>query len=80
MARQAAEVSGALRTGGDVAAGRHSRRHAIGFDGGTTVPASASPPAAGEWADQTTVDPEEMLAAALSSCRQWRGSRPAVRR
>ena len=68
MARYTADVSWTLRAGEDFAAGRYSRRHAIGFDGGTTVPASASPHVVGRWADETAVDPEEMLVAALSSC------------
>ncbi len=68
MARYTAEVCWALQAGEDFAAGRYSRRHAIGFDGGTTVPASASPHVVGRWADQAAVDPEEMLVAALSSC------------
>ena len=66
MASYMAEVSWSLRAGEDFAAGRYSRRHAIGFDGGTTVP--ASPHVVGRWADETAVDPEEMLVAALSSC------------
>jgi organic hydroperoxide reductase OsmC/OhrA len=40
----------------------------VRFDGGVTVPASASPHVVGKWAVEAAVDPEEMLVAALSSC------------
>src|SRR5205809_2580408 len=49
--------------------GRYSRAHEWSFDGGTVVPASASPhivPA--PWSEETGVDPEEAFVAALSSC------------
>src|SRR5450432_3873436 len=49
--------------------GRYSRAHEWRFDGGTVVPASASPhvvPA--PWSDAGAVDPEEAFVAALSSC------------
>ncbi len=68
MARHTAEVSWTLEPGADFAAGRYSRGHTVGFDGGITVPASASPHVVGRWADAAAVDPEEMLVAALSSC------------
>jgi len=48
---------------------RYSRAHAWRFDGGTVVPASASPhvvPA--PFSDPRGVDPEEAFVAALSSC------------
>jgi organic hydroperoxide reductase OsmC/OhrA len=51
------------------AKGQYSRAHEWSFDGGTTVPASASPhivPA--PWSDAAGVDPEEAFIAALSSC------------
>jgi organic hydroperoxide reductase OsmC/OhrA len=48
--------------------GRFSRAHELSFDGGTVVPASASPHVVGKWAVQAAVDPEEMFVAALSSC------------
>src|ERR1700675_4702296 len=48
--------------------GRFSRAHTISFDGGTEVPASASPHVVGKWAVEAAVDPEEMLVASLSSC------------
>jgi len=49
--------------------GQYSRAHEWAFDGGTVVPASASPhvvPA--PWSDEAGVDPEEAFIASLSSC------------
>ena len=58
------------RTGdGDFTKGQYSRAHEWAFDGGVTVPASASPhvvPA--PWSDPAGVDPEEAFIASLSSC------------
>lgn len=57
------------RCDGDFREGRYSRAHSWLFDGGATVPASASPgnvPA--PWSDPAGVDPEEALVAAVSSC------------
>jgi organic hydroperoxide reductase OsmC/OhrA len=58
------------RTGdGDFIKGQYSRAHEWAFDGGVTLPASASPhvvPA--PWSDPTGVDPEEAFIASLSSC------------
>src|SRR6478609_1641173 len=58
------------RTGdGDFAKGQYSRAHEWTFDGGLTVPASASPhivPA--PWSDAAGVDPEEAFIGSLSSC------------
>ena len=58
------------RTGdGDFAKGQYSRAHKWAFDGGVTLPASASPhivPA--PWSDPAGVDPEEAFIASLSSC------------
>ena len=58
------------RTGdGDFAKGQYGRAHEWTFDGGTKVPASASPhivPA--PWSDPAGVDPEEAFVASLSSC------------
>jgi organic hydroperoxide reductase OsmC/OhrA len=48
---------------------RYSRAHRWSFDGGASVPASASPHnVAGPFADPAGVDPEEAFVAALSSC------------
>jgi len=55
--------------GGDFAGNRYSRGHAWEFDGGISVPASASPgivPLPMSVAE--AVDPEEAFVAALSSC------------
>ena len=49
--------------------GQYSRAHEWAFDGGTVVPASASPhivPA--PWSDPAGVDPEEAFIASLASC------------
>ena len=49
--------------------GQYSRAHEWKFDGGVTLPASASPhivPA--PWSDPAAVDPEEAFIASLSSC------------
>jgi organic hydroperoxide reductase OsmC/OhrA len=57
------------RTSPDFLKGRYSREHTWTFDGGTTVPASASPhvvPA--PWSNPACVDPEEAYVAAISSC------------
>ena len=68
MARYTAEVLWTLKVGEDFANGRYSRGHSLSFDGGTVVPASASPHVVGKWAVEAAVDPEEMLVAALSNC------------
>jgi len=68
MARYRADVAWTLAEGEDFAAGRYSRAHSLSFDGGVTVPGSASPHVVGKWASAEAVDPEEMLVAALSSC------------
>jgi organic hydroperoxide reductase OsmC/OhrA len=48
---------------------RYSRAHAWHFDGGVTVPASASPHVVPlPLSDPAAVDPEEAFVAALSSC------------
>lgn len=56
-------------SGPDFKANKYSRRHEWRFDGGVTVPASASPhivPA--PWSAPEAVDPEEAFVASLSSC------------
>jgi len=64
----AASVSWSLE-GGDFARGRYSRAHNWSFDGGLSVPASASPQVVPRvWCREDAVDPEEALVAALSSC------------
>ena len=58
------------RTGeGDFTRGQYSRSHEWAFDGGTVVPASASPGVVpSPWSDPAGVDPEEAFVASLSSC------------
>ena len=54
---------------GDVARGQYSRAHSWSFDGGLTVPGSASPdivPA--PYSDAAAVDPEEAFVASVASC------------
>lgn len=68
MATYTADLAWALQDGEDFPRGRYSRGHTVSFDGGTSVPASASPHVVGKWAVAHAVDPEEMLVAALSSC------------
>ncbi len=68
MTVHTADVFWALKDGEDFLAGRYSRGHTISFDGGTSIPASASPHVVGKWAVAAAVDPEEMLVAALSNC------------
>jgi organic hydroperoxide reductase OsmC/OhrA len=68
MAAYTADLTWTLGDGEDFLKGRYSRGHAVRFDGGIEVPASASPHVVGKWAKRDAVDPEEMLVAALSSC------------
>jgi organic hydroperoxide reductase OsmC/OhrA len=68
MAIHTADISWAAKEGDEFAKGRFGRGHTLSFDGGVTVPASASPHVVGKWAVEAAVDPEEMLVAALSSC------------
>ncbi len=57
------------RDGEDFAKGRYSRAHEWRFDGGVTVPASASPSVVPlPFSREEAVDPEEAFVAALSSC------------
>ena len=69
MATHTAEIKWAAKESGEeFLKGRFSRAHTVSFDGGTVIPASASPHVVGKWAVQAAVDPEEMLVASLSSC------------
>jgi organic hydroperoxide reductase OsmC/OhrA len=57
------------RDDGDFAKGRYSRAHEWRFDGGVTVPASASPGVVPlPYSREDAVDPEEAFVAAISSC------------
>jgi organic hydroperoxide reductase OsmC/OhrA len=52
----------------DFLSGRYSRQHVMRFDGGTDVPASASPHVVPvPFSDPAAVDPEEAFVAALAS-------------
>jgi organic hydroperoxide reductase OsmC/OhrA len=69
MATYRASVDWKLADGDDFAAGRYTRVHTLGFDGGLTVAGSASPmhvklPMSAEAA----VDPEEAFVASISAC------------
>ena len=68
MATYTADIDWKLADGEDFLKGGYSRGHTLTFDGGTVVPASASPHVVGKWAVKEAVDPEEMLVAALSNC------------
>lgn len=57
------------KPGEDFAAGHYSRAHEVVFDGGFSVPGSASPSVVkAPWSVEAAADPEELLIAALSSC------------
>lgn len=56
-------------TAEDFLAGRYSRAHAIGFDGGLVVPGSPGPGSVPPpWSVEAAADPEELLVAAVSNC------------
>ena len=53
----------------DVLAGRYTREHVVGFDGGVVLPGSASPSVVrAPWSAEAAADPEEMLVAAVAAC------------
>jgi organic hydroperoxide reductase OsmC/OhrA len=57
------------RTSPDFLKGRYSREHTWTFDGGVTVPASASPSVVPPpYSNPANVDPEEAFIASISSC------------
>jgi organic hydroperoxide reductase OsmC/OhrA len=57
------------RNGADFSQGKYSREHTWAFDGGSIVPASASPAnVPGPYANAACVDPEEAFVASISSC------------
>ncbi|HVF36798.1 MAG TPA: OsmC family protein, partial [Sphingomicrobium sp.] len=69
MSTYTATIRWSASPGEDYAKGQYSRAHSWSFDGGATVPASASPhivPA--PWSDAAGVDPEEAFVASLASC------------
>ncbi|MGZ5970789.1 MAG: OsmC family protein [Polyangiales bacterium] len=56
-------------SGEDFRKGRYSRAHSWSFDGGLTVPASASPSVVrAPWSDPAGVDSEEAFVASIASC------------
>jgi organic hydroperoxide reductase OsmC/OhrA len=57
------------RTGSDFLKGKYSREHTWAFDGGVTVPASASPSVVPvPFSNPANIDPEEAFVASISSC------------
>ena len=69
MSSHSATIRWQRRGDEDFAQGRYSRAHEWAFDGGATLPASASPHVVPKpWSDEAGVDPEEAFVAALSSC------------
>lgn len=53
----------------EFAKGHYSRAHIVSFDGGVSIPGSASPGVVrAPYSTEAAADPEEMLIAALSSC------------
>jgi len=57
------------RAGPDFLSGKYSREHTWTFDGGVTVPASASPSVVPTpYSNPAHVDPEEAFVASISSC------------
>ena len=69
MSRHDAVVSWSLRPQDDFLAGHYSRAHTIAFDGGVSVPGSASPSVVrAPWSEAAAADPEELLVASLSAC------------
>ncbi|NUT01240.1 MAG: OsmC family peroxiredoxin [Sphingomonas sp.] len=69
MSTYTATIRWTRKGDGDFAQGRYSRAHEWAFDGGTIVPASASPDNVPPGtADEAGVDPEEAFIASLSSC------------
>src|SRR6266850_7939676 len=57
------------RTSPDFLKGKYSREHTWTFDGGLTVPASASPSVVPlPFSNPANVDPEEAFVASISSC------------
>ncbi len=67
-------------TGPDFKKGHFSRAHTWSFDGGVTVPASASPSVVrAPFSNPSAVDPEEAFVASIASCHMltfvWLASR-----
>jgi organic hydroperoxide reductase OsmC/OhrA len=68
MSEHKATISWTLK-GPDFLKGKYSREHTWRFDGGVTVPASASPSVVPvPYSNPADVDPEEAFVASVSSC------------
>ena len=69
MSTHNAVIDWSCGPGEDFLAGHYSRGHTIGFDGGVTLPGSASPSVVhAPWSVEAAADPEEMLVAAVAAC------------
>ena len=69
MSEHRATVRWTMSPTGDFLKGTFSRAHTWSFDGGVTVPASASPHVVPKpYSVEANVDPEEAFVASLSSC------------
>ena len=69
MSTYTATIRWSAKSGEDYAKGQYSRAHEWVFDGGVTLPASASPHIVpSPWSDAAGVDPEEAFVASLSTC------------
>ena len=69
MSTHNALIDWSLKPGEDFLAGHYSRGHTIAFDGGITLPGSASPSVvSAPWSVEAAADPEEMLVASIATC------------
>ena len=69
MATYRATADWTLKDGEDFTAGRYSRGHSVVFDSGAEMAGTASPHVVGnKWSVPGTVDPEQMLVAAINTC------------
>ena len=69
MSTHNALIDWTLKPSEDFLAGHYSRGHVIGFDGGITLPGSASPSVVkAPWSVEAAADPEEMFVAAIATC------------
>lgn len=69
MSKHDAVVTWTLQPGEDFLAGHYSREHIVGFDGGVSIPGSASPSVVrAPWSVEAAADPEELMVAAISAC------------
>lgn len=69
MATHTAKIEWVRNEADDFPRGKYSRGHLVIFDGGVSIPGSASPSVVHPpYSVEAAADPEEMLLAALSSC------------